>query len=120
MTEDAPLAVWPGAGSDNARPLLLRGFPLLDEGVIIGEGFGPRLLHGSFEAGRTVWNPGVVKLSLATFVDWARVFGRDAGSLWSPGVGLRIDVFGRVLRVDGATALGRGGFILSAGWVEAW
>ncbi len=123
VTEDAPLAVWPGAGSDHARPLLLRGYRLLDQGVIRGEGFGPRLLHGSVEAGRTLWNPGIVKLSLATFVDWARVFGRDARSLWSPGAGLRIDVFGRVLRLDGATsigALGRGGFILSAGWVEAW
>ncbi len=120
VTEDAPLAVWPGAGSDHARPLLLRGYRLLDQGVIRGEGFGPRLLHGSVEAGRTLWNPGSVKLGLATFVDWARVFGRDARSLWSPGAGLRIDVLGRVLRVDGATALGRGGFILSAGWVEAW
>ncbi len=120
VTEEAPFAVWPGAGSDNARPLLLRGYPLLDDGVIRGEGFGPRLLHGSFEAGRTLWNPRIVRLGLATFVDWARVFGRDARTLWSPGVGLRIDMLGRVLRVDGATALGRGGFILSAGWVEAW
>jgi hypothetical protein len=120
VTKDAPLAVWPGAGSDNARPLLLRGYPLLDEGVIRGEGFGPRLLHGSLEAERTMWNPGIVKLGLATFVDWARILGPDARSLWSPGVGLRIDLLGRVLRVDGATALGRGGVILSAGWVETW
>jgi predicted double-glycine peptidase len=121
VTENAPLTVWPGAGSDNARPLLLRGYPLLEEGVLRGKGFGPKLLHASVEIERTLWNPGMVKLGLATFVDWARVYGRDGespGSLWSPGAGLRVDLFGRTLRLDAATALGRGGLVVSAGWLE--
>ena len=123
VTENAPLAAWPGAGSDNARPLLLRGYPLLKDGVLRGEGFGPRLLHGSLEMERTVWRPGIVKLGLAAFVDWARVRGREPGapgSLWSPGAGLRLDLLGRTLRLDGATALDRGGIVVSAGWVESW
>ncbi|MGH9335873.1 MAG: C39 family peptidase, partial [Vicinamibacteria bacterium] len=33
-SEDAPLSVWPGAGSDEARPYLLRGYPLLEGGVV--------------------------------------------------------------------------------------
>jgi hypothetical protein len=123
VSGNAPLAVWPGAGSDNARPLLLRGYPLLDKGVLRGEGFGPRLLHSSIEMERTLWNPGLVKLGLAGFVDWARVYGRgpeSRESLWSPGAGLRFDLFGRTLRLDAATPLGRGGLVVSAGWVEAF
>jgi hypothetical protein len=123
VTRKAPLAAWPGAGSDNARPLLLRGYPLLEDGVLRGKGFGPRLLHGSLELQRTFWRPGIVKLGLAAFVDWARVDGRDPGaprSLWSPGAGLRLDLFGRTLRLDGATARDRGGIVFSAGWVESF
>jgi hypothetical protein len=122
VSENAPLGAWPGAGSDNARPLLLRGYPLLKDGVLVGEGFGPKLLHGTLEMERTLWRPAFLKVGLAAFVDWARVYGRDAGSgsLWSPGAGLRFDLFGRTLRLDTATALGRGGIVLSAGWVESF
>jgi hypothetical protein len=63
-----------------------------------------------------------LKVGLAAFLDWARVYGRDAGSgsLWSPGAGLRFGLFGRTLRLDTATALDRGGIVLSAGWVESF
>jgi hypothetical protein len=123
VTEDAPLATWPGAGSDGVRPYLLRGYPLVEDGVVTGEGFGPRLVHASVEVERTVFRAGMVKVGVAAFLDWAHVPGRSHESrdtFTSPGMGLRFDVFGRKLRVDGATALDRGGFVLSGGWVEGF
>jgi hypothetical protein len=123
VSDKAPFSIWPGAGSDDARPLLLRGYPLLDDGVVTGEGFGPRLLHGSIEGERTLFGPGIARVGLVTFLDWAWVSGRPDESprmLSSPGAGLRFDLFGRTVRLDGATTLTRGGFILSAGWVERW
>lgn len=77
VTEHAPLATWPGAGSDGVRPYLLRGYPLVEDGVVTGEGFGPRLVHASVEVERTVFRAGIVKVGVAGFVDWAHVPGRS-------------------------------------------
>jgi hypothetical protein len=116
VTGDAPLAVWPRAGAEGTRHHLLRGYPLLEEGTVTGAGFAPRLATASVEVERTLHRFGWVRLGGAAFLDAAWADDRFA----SPGVGLRLDVFGQTLRVDAATPLDRGGIVLSAGWIESW
>jgi hypothetical protein len=116
VTDDAPLAVWPRAGSEGTRLHLLRGYPLLENGIVTGAGFGSRLATASVEAERTVHRVGLARIGAAAFVDaaWAdRAFV-------SPGAGLRVEVFGQTFRLDGAIPLDRGGVVFSAGWVESW
>lgn len=115
--EDAPYALWPGAGTGHARDVLLRAHPLLEDGVIRSGVFGRRLAHGGVELRQWIrptsrpW-----RIAPAAFADVARA-GRtesgfddrlhvDAGVgllLGVPGGAVRIDV-GRGLR-DGAMAV---------------
>lgn len=118
----APLSVWPGAGTGRVGTLLLRGYPLLAGNVVAGVGIAPTLLHGSVEAERLVWDPGLARVGIAGFYDWARASGRPGrapGDFSSFGVGARIHVGRELLRIDGA-ATREGRWTLSAGWVESW
>ncbi len=51
---DAPLALWPGAGTGQGRDGLLRAHPLIDDGVIRDGVFGRHVVDGSFEWRRWV------------------------------------------------------------------
>ena len=119
--DDAPRALWPGAGTGHARPIPLRAHPLLDDGRIAGEVFGRRVYHANVEARHWV-RPvlKVIRLAPAGFVDAARASERMVpGGAWhvDAGVGLRLAVPGSgVLRVDLAKGLRDGATQLSAGW----
>lgn len=118
---DAPLALWPGAGTGHARTAVLRAHPLLDDGRITGEVFGRRLLHGTAEARR--WLKPVLKIvriAPAMFVDIASAQERlEPGQAWHAdvGAGLRIAIPGsRVLRLDVAKGLRDGSTAVSIAW----
>ena len=120
---DAPLALWPGAGTGHGRRPLLRAHPLLDEGRVTGDVFGRRLYYGSLE-GRHWWTAATPALRIgpAIFVDAARATRRrEAGSAWhiDAGAGVRIALPGTgVLRIDVAKGLRDGATALSVGWMH--
>ena len=118
---EAPLALWPGAGTGDARAALLRAHPLLDGGRVTGPLFGRRLLHGTAEARR--WLKPVMKIvriAPALFVDVASASQRlQPGRAWHTdvGAGVRIALPGsRVLRLDVAKGLRDGSTAFSIGW----
>jgi hypothetical protein len=118
---EAPLGLWPGAGTGQGRDVLLRAHPLLHDGIIRGV-FGPQLTHGGAEWRRwihPVKRP--LRVAPAIFVDLARGTRGLANSVerWQTdaGGGLRIAVPGSgVLRIDVARGLRDGRSALSLGW----
>lgn len=120
----APLRLWPGAGTGQGRPELLRAHPLLDEGVIRGGVFGRRLVHGSAELRR--WIPargGLLRVAPAGFVDVARALDpppfADGRAQADAGAGVRIAVSGvGVVRADVAYGLRDGRRAVSVGWTR--
>lgn len=110
----APRRLWPGAGVGTARAYLLRAHPLLDGGVIDGEGFGNVLAYATAEP--RWWFPTVFALTpgAVVFADCARArtAGRSVTNV-DVGAGLRLGFPGNgVLALDvghgifdGATAL---------------
>lgn len=128
----APMSLWPGAGLGHARPHLLRGHPLLEDGVIVGEGFGRVLAHGGTEARLWVLRFGPVRAGIAGFVDTARPWdgplagsaaGRESGLLVDVGAGLRLAPGGEGggrLRVDVAGGLADDAGAFSVGWRAPW
>ncbi|CAN5869449.1 hypothetical protein BH24ACI5_BH24ACI5_21070 [soil metagenome] len=120
---DAPLALWPGAGTGHGRGPLLRAHPLLDEGRITGDVFGRRLYHASLE-GRRWLRPvlTVVRVAPAVFVDAARADRRrEPGAAWQfdAGAGLRVALPGSgVLRIDVGKGLRDGATAFSVGWTR--
>jgi hypothetical protein len=117
----APLGLWPGAGTGQGRPVLLRAHPLLHDGIIRGV-FGPQLTHGGAEWRRwlhPVRRP--LRLAPAFFVDLARGTRglANSGERWQADVGggLRIAVPGSgALRIDVARGLRDGRSAVSVGW----
>ncbi|MDX1568416.1 MAG: hypothetical protein R3223_11490, partial [Longimicrobiales bacterium] len=127
VSEGTPLAYWPGAGEGRAREGLLRAHPLLDGGVIAGEGFGRTLVNAGAEA--RWWGGGWSGLTLApaVFVDVGRAGRRmvdrpTSALLVDAGVGLRVTVPGRggAARVDLARGVTDGGWVLQVGWEAPW
>jgi hypothetical protein len=124
----APLALWPGAGTGQGRPALLRAHPLLgDGGTVTGAAFGRTAAHGSLEYARPIRQTLAGGVSIAAFVDTARagrrLSGLDASPLYvDAGVGMRVGVpgSGGEIRIDVAHGLRGGGSVLSAGWRHAW
>jgi hypothetical protein len=124
----APLALWPGAGTGQGRPALLRAHPLLsDGGTLTGPAFGRTAAHGSLEYVRPIRQTLAGSVSIAAFVDTARAGRRLSGLDASPlyvdgGVGMRVGVpgSGGEIRIDVAQGLRGGGRVLSAGWRHAW
>ncbi|MEO6213422.1 MAG: cysteine peptidase family C39 domain-containing protein [Vicinamibacterales bacterium] len=119
----APRALWPGAGTGHARTVLLRGHPLLDDGVVTADVFGRQVYHASAEARR--WLAPllrVVRVAPAVFIDAARAQQRlDQGSAWhiDAGAGVRVSVPGSgVLRIDVGKGLRDGSAAFSVGWVR--
>jgi hypothetical protein len=125
-TEEAPLAVWPGAGTGPGRPLLLRGSKLLRDGRVVGEAFGRGLLHATAELEMEAWSRGGVRLGVAAFSDWAkpwdtRLVRRPAAGIFALGLGVRLRALGSAaVRIDVAKRPGRSGLVLSAGIIPAW
>ncbi len=121
---NAPLALWPGGGTGQGRPVLLRAHPLLDDGVIRDGVFGRRLLHAGVEWRRWMQTRAkVVRFAPAAFLDAGRaggvLRGGDARAHLDAGAGLRIAVPGAgVVRLDLARGLRDGSMAFSAGWTR--
>lgn len=122
-SRDAPLALWPGAGTGHGRGPLLRAHPLLDDGRISSAVFGRQVYHGTAEArrwGRPVMK--VLRVAPAIFVDTARAADRRGpGAAWhvDAGVGLRLAFPGSgVLRLDVGKGLRDGETAWSIGWTR--
>jgi predicted double-glycine peptidase len=121
---DAPLALWPGAGTGQGRDVLLRAHPLLDNGIIRAGGFGRRLIHGGVES--RLWlqsAPKLIRVAPAIFLDAARSSRglEPANQPWQfdAGAGIRLAVPGSgVLRIDIAHGLRDGRNALSVGWAK--
>src|SRR4051794_33339213 len=70
---NAPLALWPGAGTGQGRDALLRAHPLIDDGIIGNAVFGRHLMSGGVEGRR--WRQlsrKPVRFAPALFLDVAR------------------------------------------------
>jgi hypothetical protein len=125
-TQASPLAIWPGAGTGPARPLLIRASPLLEDNVLTGEGFGRGLAHATAEVELKIAERGPTRLGLAAFSDGVRVVDRPLGAgrgpdLFAVGLGLRLRGFSRTgLRVDIAMRPGRRDVVFSGGVVPPW
>lgn len=121
---NAPLALWPGAGTGHGRDVLLRAHPLLDDGIVTGPAFGRELVHGGFEWRRWVQpRARPVRFAPALFVDTARAFrgvnGVDGRFELDAGAGLRLAIPGSgVLRIDVARGLSDGRTAVSFGWTR--
>jgi hypothetical protein len=125
VTEGAPLALWPGAGTGLGRTPLLRAHPLLRDGVIEGSAFGRRLFRAGLEAQVSIASIGPLGVRGAAFVDSVRVAARAASppsTFVDLGAGLRIQLpwKGSALRVDVATPWDRLSPRLSGGWQRRW
>jgi hypothetical protein len=121
---DAPLALWPGAGTGHGRDVLLRAHPLLDKGIVRGGAFGRQLIHGGVEARQWLQPPRrLFRFAPAIFLDAARSFrgfdGTDQPWQFDAGAGIRLAVPGSgVLRIDVAHGLRDGRNALSIGWLR--
>lgn len=121
----APFDLWPGAGLGLARAPLLRAHPLLDDGVVTGQVFGQRLLHGTVEYRRPLRSTAAGQIAMAAFSDTARAWRTVAGeAAWhsDAGIGLRVSLpaDAGTLRLDLARGLRDGRHVLSAGWNTSW
>ena len=123
----APLALWPGAGSQLDRTTLLRAHRLVVSDVVTGGVLGRRLTYLSVERHDPIVSTSLGRLALATFVDAAQA--RQRLTLPGPsevhvdvGAGLRAAQAGddNVLRLDLAVGLRDGRVRVSAGYVTRW
>jgi hypothetical protein len=120
-TSGAPRLVWPGAGTGRIRSALLRGYPLSDDGVVSGAGFGPRLIHGSVEY-RVSSLLGPIRYGAGLFADAAYLPGSEAtgayGALADGGLQIFVDPGGTEAAVS--VAWGANGWVLSTRVSEDW
>ncbi len=105
-SSNAPLLLWPNAGSGPVGTFLLRAHPLLDGGVVTGKGFARQLVHGGLETQVWPWPRRLLSLGFAAFVDGMRPgspFERASAATQADfGAGLRLQLPGRneLLRLD--------------------
>jgi hypothetical protein len=122
--DDAPLALWAGAGTGQGRDVLLRAHPLLHDGIIRDGVFGRRLIHGGAEWRR--WLRGrktPISVAPAIFIDAARAGGvlpgADPRAQFDAGAGLRVALPGAgVVRIDLGRGIRDGSNALSIGWTK--
>jgi len=121
VSDDAPLALWAGAGDGHARADLLRAHPLLDDGIVqTSAAFGRTLFAASGETTRWFDRPSPARIGLAVFADVAearRSLSPTAAQV-DVGAGLRVRIpgVGRTLRVDVAHGLRDGANAVTVGW----
>ncbi|HEX5217278.1 MAG TPA: papain-like cysteine protease family protein [Vicinamibacterales bacterium] len=126
VSDDAPIAIWQGAGTADNRPALLRAHRLHRGGVIDSEAIGRRLLFGTVEYARPIYSRSIATVALAGFVDLARNLRRAESSLPSRwlvdiGGGLRIHTGSTgAVRLDFAFSPRDRRRAFSAGYVTAW
>ena len=125
VSDNAPFALWPGAGDGRARPVLLRAHRLLVDGVIDAGSravFGRTVTYGTAEAQRWFSRPAIARVAVAAFVDSARAVQKVSGGAAAhvdAGGGLRVKLpsVDGVLRVDVAHGLRDGATALTVGWL---
>ena len=125
-SDNAPLAIWPGAGEGHSRAPLLRAHPLLDRGAIDLErqsAFGRTLAYTHAEAQRWIAAAAPVRVGIAAFADLAGASRRRGPADRSTtqidlGAGVRVRIPGAAgtLRVDLAHGLRDGANALTFGW----
>ena len=76
MSGAAPLDVWFAGDTGHARPTLLRGHPVLDDGKLRVDRLGRTLVSGSVETQRWWTMRGLLRIGGALFVDAARTASR--------------------------------------------
>jgi hypothetical protein len=125
-SRNAPLALWPGAGS-SSRSALLRGRRLITQHVVSGEVLGRRVMFASVERQHPVWRAPHGLVSVAGFVDAAKAWRRldeqpDSRLHVDVGVGLRLAQSGdgSQIRVDWGVGVRDGRMRVSAGYVVPW
>jgi hypothetical protein len=119
---DAPLALWPSAGTGQRADVMLRAHPVVHSGRVHDAIFGRRLVHAGGEWRRWL-HPikGIVRVAPAAFVDIGHAsrtnaFG-DTRTHVDIGVGLRFVVPGSgVIGLDIGRGLRDGETALSIGW----
>jgi len=124
---DAPLALWPGAGSNLDRTALLRARPLIKRNIVSGDVFGRRLAFASLERQHPVWRSARGAAAFAAFVDAGQAWDRlddapDSRLEVDAGVGVRAGRPGDVsqLRLDVGVGLRDGRVRASVGYVTVW
>ncbi len=124
---EAPLDLWPGAGTGHARKPLLRAHSLLDNGVVTAEVFGRWLSHATVEYRHPVFSHRAGAIHIAAFADTARAWRLAGGRELSPvhidtGAGVRVVLPGNsgTTRIDVARGLRDGRVVVSAGWQAPW
>ena len=125
--EHAPLAIWPGADSGEAREALIRAHPLLQDNVVRRDGvIGRRLTAATIAYERPVRTVAGAGVGIATFLDLARASDRSfgPGTIWAADLGvggrLRAPGVGGTVRLDLAVGLRDGGVRVSAGYNPEW
>jgi hypothetical protein len=126
-SDDAPLALWPGASAGRGRGVLLRAHPLHESGIVTSDVFGRRMAYGTVERLFVLKTMKIATISAAGFVDAAKAWRRADGldpSLFHVdiGGGLRVNSpkTGGMIRIDFGYGLRDGEKQVSAGWVGRW
>jgi len=125
-TDEAPAAVWPGAGASQSRGALLRAHALRREGWLVGEAFGRTLTYGSSEYQHPIRRFRLATVLGAVFVDTVKASRRFADLASTPwltdvGAGARLQVSdGGLLRIDVARSLQDGKIRVSIGFLQKW
>jgi len=79
VTDSAPLDLWPAGDTGQARTVLARAHPVLDDGVMKGARLGRSIAFGSTEAQYWWRAPGLSRIGAAAFVDVVRTMQRTNG-----------------------------------------
>jgi hypothetical protein len=76
VTDAAPLDLWPAGDTGQARPVLARAHPVLDNGLMKVGRLGRTIVFGSTEAQYWWKAPGLSRVGAAAFVDAIRTMKR--------------------------------------------
>ena len=126
VSDRAPLGLWPGAGDGHARTPLLRGHPLLEDGIIDATAqaaFGRTLSYANAEVQRWLNKPALIRVGIAAFGDAAVASRRWSDQRRSSnvdiggGIRLKVPAGDRILRIDVAHGLRDGANALTIGWL---
>ena len=125
VSDDAPLAVWPAAGTGGSgRGALLRAHPLHEHGIVTSENFARRLMYFTFEHQRPLNFGPSGKTAMVMFLDagraWGGLPGRPRRVNVDIGTGVRYGSDSGMVRLDVAFGLRDQQWAVSAGWVESW